>query len=89
MPATFINAVSTDPNPSQRNTANGLHAVQNSNPLNKRSEMNTSIYTKRHGEMAENRPGNRLKNIRPFDETRVILRDYPATEGSTSPRRGR
>ncbi|CAF0920877.1 unnamed protein product [Adineta steineri] len=48
--------------------------------LNQQSEYQSLIYHKKYGEKLENKTRNRFKNILPFDETRVILRNYPITD---------
>ena len=48
--------------------------------LNQQSEYKSLLYHKRHGERLDNRTRNRFKNILPYDETRVILKNYPITD---------
>jgi hypothetical protein len=48
--------------------------------LNQQSEDKSFMYQKKHGEKADNRTRNRFKNILPYDTTRVILKNYPATD---------
>ncbi|CAF1198531.1 unnamed protein product [Rotaria sordida] len=48
--------------------------------LNQQSECKSLMYHKRHGEKLENRTRNRFKNILPYDETRVILKNYSITD---------
>jgi hypothetical protein len=48
--------------------------------LNQQSEYKSHMYHKRHGEKLDNRTRNRFKNILPYDETRVILKNYPMTD---------
>lgn len=48
--------------------------------LNQQSEMRSSLHSKKYGEKADNRTRNRFKNILPYDETRVVLKNYPITD---------
>ena len=48
--------------------------------LNQQSECNSANYHKKHGDKPDNRARNRFKNILPYDETRVILRNYSTTD---------
>lgn len=48
--------------------------------LNQQSESQSSAYHKKNGEKQENRIRNRFKNILPYDETRVVLRNYSVTD---------
>ncbi|UJR36649.1 hypothetical protein I4U23_029366 [Adineta vaga] len=48
--------------------------------LNQQSESQSSAYHKRNGEKSDNRIRNRFRNILPYDETRVVLRNYTATD---------
>lgn len=48
--------------------------------LNQQSESHSSVYHKKNGEKPENRIRNRFKNILPYDETRVVLKNYSVTD---------
>ncbi|CAF0733350.1 unnamed protein product [Adineta steineri] len=48
--------------------------------LNQQSESQSSTFHKRNGEKPDNKIRNRFKNILPYDETRVILKNYPITD---------
>ena len=48
--------------------------------LNQSAESQPTPEQKKHGERPENRTRNRFKNILPYDGTRVILKNYPATD---------
>ncbi|CAF4139473.1 unnamed protein product [Rotaria sp. Silwood2] len=48
--------------------------------LNQQTESQSLAYHKKHGEKQENRIRNRFKNILPYDETRIILKNYPITD---------
>jgi tyrosine-protein phosphatase non-receptor type 11 len=48
--------------------------------LNQQSESQSSVYHKKNGEKQENRIRNRFKNILPYDETRIVLKNYSVTD---------
>ncbi|CAF1089147.1 unnamed protein product [Rotaria magnacalcarata] len=48
--------------------------------LNQQTDPQSSQYHKKVGEKQENRIRNRFKNILPYDETRIVLRNYSVTD---------
>ena len=48
--------------------------------LNQQSQSQSTTFHKRNGEKPENQVRNRFRNILPYDETRVILKNYPMTD---------
>jgi hypothetical protein len=64
--------------PSQNGQKNGFSVEFEL--LNQQSESQSTVYHKRNGEKPENRIRNRFKNILPYDETRIVLKNYPPTD---------
>ncbi|CAF0808547.1 unnamed protein product [Rotaria sp. Silwood1] len=64
--------------PSQNGQKNGFSLEFDL--LNQQNESQSLKYHKKNGEKQENRIRNRFRNILPYDETRIILKNYPITD---------